>query len=706
MIIWQLIQLISLFPVATYASQFESDPKGLKMAAIDQYDGRHDLVSNEFMESVNSEEEQIFAYMGLLDIIEFISEEALKRKNKAAFATAWISAIYDMAKETYINQVYEDMGTDSNDEFDIEKLKRDQDRILQTGFKQSFVDIVVSSSSSASPESSDHELEPRNDAGIGELNVFDFIKSKVFGEGDAADDKDEEKDHKSNQKVTSENDNSEIEVSDNEIPAADSKEEPSDRIEAIRRSFDSTSEEADQFVVTREPFRDFNEKKDISHPRARGPRGLLNGNNIAASLMANAALENPQKEATFQISDEAMSMYNEPNCDAIAGFDTATLMDQLQQQIMTQLMAQLAEKHPQAAQLATLAQHERNIFEGAMGNDGDGLPEINQHTVSTCLRTSSLPKLLNSLIKGRTGIDVLKSLAMVLKVLNEALGVAEVVLKMLIRIVKAVRYYSLCISDIVADMAREDNLTPIVDLSVPIDSVPMAKKSGGGGFKMKKLTSMFRKSKMSSSKSKPAAAEHEMSPFTDGIHAALCKLRDYSFDFQKLPPTLLLRLFHTIFAELEKRKGIIRVALTRKKHKTLIALQEEINDAIEAIYAAIKAVDEEAYENLERVNTMIITDILISLISPVKLEPTVVEAHIAQVTSWIKPLMVIMDQDSQLSILNFWLTDPHAEQFFRRSQGIPETSAEATASAAMSPTSSMCAKQFRCSIPRASNTRK
>lgn len=391
-------------------------------------------------------------------------------------------------------------------------------------------------------------------------------------------------------------------------------------------------------------------------------RNILNADNLnmATDLMTSMTMDS-NVEGKYRVNEEII--VSEIGVNVPTGIDSTAMMAQMQQQIMEQIMAQLAQSNPHLAQYGTILQEERTKFEAAMGGDGEELPEISREGMIQFLKTSALPKLLNSAIKGKSGIDVLRSLSMILRTLNEGLGIFEVILKMLLRVTKAVRYYALCMADVVNEMAREDNMTPIVDLSVSLDSVPMSKKSGG---KMKKMSSKFRKSVSSLNESEP---EHEMSPFTMGIHAALCKARDYTSELQQLPSVILLRLIHTIFAELDKRNGIIRVALGRKQHKTLIGMQEEINSAVEKIFEAIMIKDEEAYYHLQSVTPMMITEILISLISPVKMEPRAIDKHVVEVTTWIKPLMVFMNQESQINMLNYLLTDPEVERSFRKSQG-------------------------------------
>ena len=681
MIFWQLIQLISLFSIAANASECEFDEKSKKMMKSVDTISNINLDNEAFIvkgkekelvtiiepkkfdyptESVDiNEDEQVFAFMELMNIINFICEEALKRKDKKTFAVSWISAIYELAKEIYMEQSYAkelERAPDSDDEFDTETLKHDPERFDKTlthGFKQ-HDDILFSESDSASSES---EFEEEVEVYTEDAEIFDLFKTKMMKE----DFKEEKEDLSSGRGSDS----------DKESQFADCNGELLKRIEDDYKPSENSSDEEDKQVIIREITRVYKERNGKG--RAGNLRGVFNSNNLnmAAGMMSNLAIESRTESiGTFEINEENTMNQAGTNSNIMAGVDTAGMMDQMQQQIMAQLMAQLTQNNPQLAQMTSVLQNERGKFEAAMGTDEDGLPQMNQAGMIQFLRTSALPKLLNSAIKGKTGIDVLKSLAMALRVLNEGLGVAEVILKMLIRITKAARYYSLCISDIVADMAREDNMRPMVDLSVPLDSVSMKKKYGGS--KMKRLTSMFRKSSKNGNGSGSSLDGNEMSPFTMGMHAALSKSRDYTAEFQKLPSTLLLRLIHTIFAELEKRNGIIRVALARKQHKTLIGLQEEIKFAVERIYEAIRIKDDGAYQHLEHVPPMIITDILITLISPVKMEPAKIESHISKVTTWIKPLMVILDQESQLNILNFLLTDPEAEKAFRKAHGISE----------------------------------
>ena len=89
-----------------------------------------------------------------------------------------------------------------------------------------------------------------------------------------------------------------------------------------------------------------------------------------------------------------------------------------------------------------------------------------------------------------------------------------------------------------------------------------------------------------------------------------------------------MTLIHTILTELDKRNGLVRVALSRKQHKTLIGLQDSVNQAVETIYKAIIHQTPEAADHLVEVPASVFTDILLSLISSVRMEPMKLNSHL------------------------------------------------------------------------------
>lgn len=665
MILWQLLISLLFVISAICASEFDVKTKSMEMmtavpvAVVEKLeDDDYKMIKGpvetmkltvKTVESLwpDNEDEQILAFSEILNFISLICEKALIHEDKRTFVNNWIGGIFELAQETYTKQVY-----DADGEFDRATLKNEDEFDNNTFLKhQSYQDILFSSSSEEADSSEKVETVISTDYSEAfeyfddEINLYGLIKSKMIRE---------EEEEENNWQ------------SDNTSVYSDCKEEI---VEHKPSGYsDTEGEEKDGQIVVRESLTLI---KGKARRRRTKPIGMMENIltvenlNMAADLMATSTMITDDKEVEGKYEvNEQISISGVPS-----GIDTSALMEQMQQQVMQQIMAQLAQSNPQLAQYGAIMQDERAKFEAAMDPDGDGLPEITKEGVVQYLKTSAIPKLLNSAIKGKTGIDVLRTLSMVLRSLHEGLGIVEVILKMLLRVTKAVRYYSLCMADIVNEMAREDNLTPIVDLSVPMDTIPKRKKKSGG--KMKKLTSMILK-KCKSSGSNEDDPEFEMSPFTMGIHAALSKTRDFTSELQKLPSILLLRLIHTIFAELDKRNGIIRVALAGKQHKTLLGMQDDINSAVEHIFEAILAKDEEAYNHLNNITPMMITEILISLISPVQMDPAVIEKHIVEVTKWIKPLMVFMNQESQINMLNYLLTDPEVESSFRKCQGVPD----------------------------------
>lgn len=368
-----------------------------------------------------------------------------------------------------------------------------------------------------------------------------------------------------------------------------------------------------------------------------------------------------------------------------AAIDLTALEQQMQDRIMEQLMGRLGEMRPEqifgaaaGAGGCQLIESERALLQAAMEVDSNGLPTMDKESLLRYIKTSALPKLINSVVKGKTGVDVLKSLALGLKVFNEVIGIVEVILKMLLKTTKMVRFYSLSAAEIVAEMAREDDMHPTVDLSVSLLKVrekATASEAPTTKFRgiVKALKNGFKKIELTTKH------EDENDPFSQSIQAALGKARDFTEEFNKLPDELMLRILHTIFAELHKRDGVIRLALAAKKHKTLLGLQNSVTFAIDQVYEAITDAFPDASESLKLVPSTCFTDILISLISPIKMDPVNLSAHLTQVTAWIKPMLAILDQEAQLNLLKYLLTDPNAQSALLLAQGLspsPQTQHE------------------------------
>lgn len=624
----------------------------------------------EFVESVQlaapttqtAEYEEIKSFSILLNFVDIICQEALKQEDKETFALNWMEGLLDLVQGIYKRNSYQEVQSDENgrfaaavNNFDSETLMPEHDFDRET-FMSTGQILFSDDSTSETSSASDDDDEFRTDTFPALLMNY-LIKAKMI-------------------KGNDEEDTEGTEEYSDDFELDSGKKPFGVTIPPVRNGHESDEEKYDLNSDFEHNDGSENSLSCISvEKKRRGGRGRIGGG-IETSML-NMAVGAASSESGIGIGQMiggmavssglniATGASEAPNSGAQgAAFDQSVLMEQLQQQIMSQLMEQLAQKNPQLAQFSSLLQDERGKLTAALGTDADGLPQLSREGVIEFLKTSALPKLLNSAIKGKTGVDVLKSLAMALRVINEGLGILEVVLKLLLRATRTVRYYTLCTSSIVADMAREDNMKSIVDLSVSVDTLPdvVAKKSMMGG-----INKMFRKSLRKSAADGEEDSSSSMSPFNLGMQAALSKARDFTTQFQQLPPALLLTIIHTIFAELDKRKGIVRSSLAGKQHKTLIKLQDRVNKAVENIYRAIIHNTPEAADHLSHVPAHIFTDILLSLISPVKLEPARLDHHLAAVTEWIRPLMSILDQDAQSNILNFLLTDPEAEQVFTKS---------------------------------------
>lgn len=612
--------------------QLKNEPKDVVVSTLDSD-----------VNSSISEYNEVVSFSNLLAYIEIICQEALIHKNQL-IAIDLISALYDVAEGIYKEHAYKEI------------LSEDEESVNYGTFKSSS-EILVS-------DSNDSEEDEDEEFGKESAVIFDFIsmlKSKMMKN----DPHDEEVSVEEEEESGYLNEMFETASEDLEHEAIVRGE---NIVEVKEEKRDDEAEESDEEDIEAVPVRHKFVPKGKSkggNRRGGGIGRLVNSNtvNMAGNMMAASMMTTNYEEEDFETSEASL-----PPSNSLANpLDNAILMEQLQQQLMSQILGQLTANNPELGQMASILQEERGKLSQVIGVGADGVAQVNQEGMVQFLRTSALPKLLNSAIKGKTGIDVLKSLALLLRVLNEGLGVFEVVLKVLIRVTRTVRYYSLCASSVVADMAREDNLKPIVDLSVSLDSVPefKAKKST-----MHRVTKMFTKSLKKASNSGGGAEDPDgpNSPFTLALQAVLSKARDYTVQFHQLPPKLLLALIHTIFSELEKRNGIIRHALARKQHKTLLGLQTSTNEAVEMIYKAIILKDPETGEHLTKVPSMIFTEILISLISTVKMEPAYLESHVTKVTDWVKPFMAILDENAQLSMLNYLLNNPEVEDILLSQQ--------------------------------------
>ena len=610
------------------------------------------------------EVEEIKAFSTLLNFIELICEEALKHENKKEFAVNWMEGLISFAEEIYKTNSYHEIPLEEHAvKFDEETLncenKFDEETLLKSMLDTFVAKSQIVLSDESMSETSDPEgLKTNTPSDSRFMGSNPIIKVKMM--------KDQE--YEVDGKEDDYSDDFEFDQDELDLGVTLSRVKVDHDTDDEKEDEMSDSEDKDEFQA--------HVGMKSNRRRGRGVRGAIGGIISSADAM-NMAMDvltsiegAPTETGTEneqQISEVAVAGLNMMARDSgvpnsvlsgtISNFDQAAFMEQIQQQMMSQFMDQLVHQNPK---LASLLQDEQGKLMAALGTDENGLPQLSREGVINFLRTSALPKLLNSAIKGKTGIDVLKSLSMFLRVLNEGLGIFEVILKVLTKATRSVRYYTLYVSSIVADMAREDNMAPLIDLSVSVDDVPevLAKKSLMGG-----INKMFRKSIKKSGE----CDSDPNSPFIMGMQSALSKARDFTHQFQQLPPNLLLTVFHTIFTELEKRNGIIRMAIARKQQKTLLGLQESVNDAITIVYKAIIAKNYESADYLESVPPRVFTEILLSLISTINMEPAKLNSHINKVTAWIKPIMSILDQDAQLDILNFFLTDAEAEQVFSKS---------------------------------------
>lgn len=414
-------------------------------------------------------------------------------------------------------------------------------------------------------------------------------------------------------------------------------------------------------------------KHAISEPNSKEIAvSWLNMINIMAndfSTAADDAIEVvefvPRKGKTYDVDDgsdeDVKDVKISGNSATGSGTETVTEakmsdkeLEALVMQKLTEIMQSHRQTNPQVGQALNLYQSEKDKLEAALGDDS--LPEMSQASLLAYLRTSSLPRLVNNAIKGKFGIDVLESLALALKVINEGLGAVEVILKLLIKTVQMIRYYTLHAAEFVASMS-EDHSKPIGD---SVTLAPLEKKTKFGCIK-KMFKGAF--STVTTPKTDPTSA---------GIGLALRKAREYAPQINSLPGAILLRIFHTIINEMDRSKGAIRNALASKTDKTVSGLKSRLDVAMNRIYEAVRTSDPLSPEYLDKVPHVIFSEILMEFVSPLKLSPTVIVKAITDTTKWLKPILAATSDEIQINILTFILSDSEAEDTIKLAGTVPE----------------------------------
>lgn len=582
---------------------------------------RYARMTEEVSLDSNRHEEALQALFGLMIFIEAVCKKALEREGGAEYASTWLSAI-----DILTNEAETTCSSDSETGLWYDRLFLKRTITFGKHTKTS------ESDSDSSSSSGDYVVNI-----YGATDLDGFSKSKMFkGEANESGD-----------------DNYSISGDEESInrPYYDMNEDEDEKeyhceLDVEHKAGSSVSSEEndkdDGPVRQQVNFAEFKRRH-----RTRRPEPDVN-NNTEDSKESDVYNVNSNLKAAIGVSS-----------NMIANTSNDGMIEKMKEELLVQIMAQLQAQGVQSqgqgqnrnTQVQTGQQTLQFVQDGSkLAADISDLPEMSRETVIEILRTSAIPKLLNSLIKDRFGVDVLKSLSMLLRVLNESLGSFEIILKLLIKLTRTVRFYVLLSSKVVAEMAQENNAKPLVDLSVPMPTDSLStcrrkkKRFGLGG-----VTKMFQKGL----KSAAGGQDHEEAdPFSLSIEAAVSSANGYKSNFQEMPPFKLLKLFHTVFAQLEKRDGVIRVALTRKKHETLYNLQISITEAIKNIYEAVIVNDPNYLEPLKKLKPEIFTDIIMSLISSVDLNQLKLDEHIMHVTEPIKLLMSVLDQDAQLKILN------------------------------------------------------
>lgn len=288
------------------------------------------------------------------------------------------------------------------------------------------------------------------------------------------------------------------------------------------------------------------------------------------------------------------------------------------------------------------------------------LPELSAPSLLDYVKKSSLPKLLNSLIKDKFGVDVLKSLGQALRVLSDILGAAEVALRAILKVVQFVRYAVLQAAQFVAEMGQEEVIMRD-DHSVPVTAASQMM-----------ILSVNKAAGMLSSGL--AALAGPSSPFHLGLQNAMKKAREHSQQLILLPGPLVLSILHTAFKGMIMSHGILRMTMA-KKHATFEAMRQAAVAAFEAIYESVKLNDSNTIEHLQRCPATIFAEALLAFLSPVEMSAEAIEKQFKALVDFLTPLLTVTSKDSQLSLLAFFLTAPDAEETLRLSEAVPESKA-------------------------------
>ena len=584
-------------------------------------------------EKVDDEREQIEAFIGILNFIESISQETLKKpaeKQKVSIVT-WLSAINTLAEESYVKQ-----------------QQQHQVKLIKEKLEK---EIIYTSDAVIVNEKEKEEEEVQN------YSDFDFdaptLKPDLYKSVE-----DETLNYFKTYKYAQ--------------FSIDNKQKEFGHYDHFNNYQNSFS-----FPIKSKMLKGFDDEKEEIKGKEEGEKInlFLDQSRLKNDIFLSQAAQIEDDEydddddnfrSCYQEvysnieSNNDLKAYNDNGIDSVAQTTTKQMdpevMEQLQQQLLSQLLGNIQQKFPNLAPLVQISDENGNNQSLSL-LDIDALPKMDTASLIEYLKKSALPKLINSAIKGKTGIDVLKSLSMSLKVVNESLGVVEVILKMIIKVIREVRSVTLVAAEIVADMARDEDVKPLSDLSVSLDALKQQTKEKS---RLKGITKTFRKG-LGASDEDEIVVDAKINAFDFSIQAAFSTARDYSNELKKLPDTLLLSLIHTIFTELENKNGAIRGALVKKKHKNLLKRQQSVQEAVELIFEATIGADSNAADHLSEFPASIFTNILLALISSINLDPVDLTVHINKVTAWIKPMMRIFDQNQQLSLLNHFLNDVSIE---------------------------------------------
>ncbi len=387
--------------------------------------------------------------------------------------------------------------------------------------------------------------------------------------------------------------------------------------------------------VDKTEFPDSDDEYESREKRRRRPRRRPS-NDVMNSLQSNLA--NPISSANPNPANPIIS---------------ANLNHPTQQTNQQELLRQLLSQNSLSTNANPATSNQSAQMTALLSRMGENqLPELSGPSLVSYVKKSSLPRLLNSLIKARFGVDVLKSLGQVLKVLNEVLGAVEVVLRTILRLIQFVRYYCLQAAQFVTELSKEE-VSLQDDHSVPLRSIQQLPVNKGAEMLSSGLT----------------ALTGPVNPFQAGLQGAVRKAQERGELLRQLPGPLLLTILHTSFIQLSSSKGVI-VSAMGKKHSSFGEMNSAATQAFIHIYESITAADPTAVKYLDQCPVSVFAEILVSFLMPARNTVTGVNKQLGELVKFLKPMLAVTGSEAQLSMLAYLLAE---EDVVRLIQIAPES---------------------------------